>query len=295
MDLRQLRYFMAVAEEQNFSRAAERLHMTQPPLSRQMQMLEEEIGVPLFVRGARPLKMTDAGRILYEKAPRVLNEADGLAPLTRQLARTVQRIVIGFVPSTLYGPLPEAIRAFRATSPNIELTLVEMFSLEQSEALKAGRIDIGLGRVRHDDDQIAREVLVEEPLIAALPHTHPLAQEDAPLTLAALARETLIVYPSQPRPSYADQQIAALRDHALEPYAVHEVKELQTALGLVAAEMGVCLVPASVAGLRARGVVYRELDNANVTSPIILSRRAQDRSMTNDLFCSVARELFRTM
>ncbi|CAG4909476.1 LysR family transcriptional regulator [Paraburkholderia gardini] len=295
MDLRQLRYFIAVAEEQNFSRAAERLHMTQPPLSRQMQLLEEEIGVPLFVRGARPLKMTEAGQILYEKAPRVLNEADGLAPLTRQLMRTTRRIVIGFVPSTLYGPLPEVIRAFRKATPGVELSVIEMFSLEQTAALKAARIDIGFGRIRMDDDQLAREVLAEEDLIAALPATHSLASDKTPLPLAALAKETVIVYPGQPRPSYADQQISALRDQALEPHAIHEVMELQTALGLVAAEIGVCLVPRSVAGLRARGVVYRELANVNVTSPIIMSRRQQDRSEANDLFCAVAREFFAAM
>jgi LysR family transcriptional regulator, benzoate and cis,cis-muconate-responsive activator of ben and cat genes len=293
MELRQLRYFVAVAEEMNITRAADRLHMTQPPLSRQIQQIEEHVGLPLFERGSRPLRLTEAGRIFYTQAKRLIDEADELAPLTRRLAQLAERVVIGFVPSTLYGALPAVIRAFREAAPQIELSLIEMFTLEQLGALKGGRIDVGFGRLRFDDTQLAREVLVEERMIAALPQDHPLAGGDEPLTLAALARETLIVYPSHPRPSYADQQLSALRDHALEPKAVHEVRELQTALGLVAAQVGVCLVPESVEGLRAHGVVYREIPDARVSSPIIMSRRLQDESPTTALLCQLARDLFR--
>ncbi|HXZ09166.1 MAG TPA: LysR family transcriptional regulator [Paraburkholderia sp.] len=293
MELRQLRYFVAVAEEMNITRAADRLHMTQPPLSRQIQQIEEDVGLPLFERGSRPLRLTEAGRIFYAQAKRLIEDADELAPLTRRLAQLAERIVIGFVPSTLYGALPAVIRAFREAAPHIELSLIEMFTIEQLGALKGGRIDVGFGRLRFDDVQLAREVLVEERMIAALPQGHPLAVGTEPLTLAAIARETLIVYPSTPRPSYADQQLSALRDHALEPQAVHEVRELQTALGLVAAQVGVCLVPESVEGLRAHGVEYRSIPDANVSSPIIMSRRLQDESPTTTLLCSLARDLFR--
>ncbi|AAU46054.1 LysR family transcriptional regulator [Burkholderia mallei] len=291
MELRQLRYFIAVAEEMNITRAAQRLHMTQPPLSRQLQLIEDEIGLPLFERGARPLKLTDAGRVLYAQARRVLEQADELAPLTRRLAQAAERIVIGFVPSTLYGALPEVIRAFREAAPAVELSLIEMFTLEQLGALKGGRIDIGFGRLRFDDDRLVREVLVEERLIAALPDGHPLAAPDASISLADIAGQTLIVYPSTPRPSFADQQLSALRDGGLAPVAVHEVRELQTALGLVAAQVGVSLVPESVEGVRVKGVVYRRLPEPVATSPIILSRRLHDESRATALFCSLAREL----
>ncbi|AIP00643.1 LysR family transcriptional regulator [Burkholderia pseudomallei] len=291
MELRQLRYFIAVAEEMNITRAAQRLHMTQPPLSRQLQLIEDEIGLPLFERGARPLKLTDAGRVLYAQARRVLEQADELAPLTRRLAQAAERIVIGFVPSTLYGALPEVIRAFREAAPAVELSLIEMFTLEQLGALKGGRIDIGFGRLRFDDDRLVREVLVEERLIAALPDGHPLAAPDASISLADIAGQTLIVYPSTPRPSFADQQLSALRDGGLAPAAVHEVRELQTALGLVAAQVGVSLVPESVEGVRVKGVVYRRLPEPVATSPIILSRRLHDESRATALFCSLAREL----
>lgn len=291
MELRQLRYFIAVAEEMNITRAAQRLHMTQPPLSRQLQLIEDEIGLPLFERGARPLKLTDAGRVLYAQARRVLEQADELAPLTRRLAQAAERIVIGFVPSTLYGALPEVIRAFREAAPAVELSLIEMFTLEQLGALKGGRIDIGFGRLRFDDDRLVREVLVEERLIAALPDGHPLAAPDASISLADIAGQTLIVYPSTPRPSFADQQLSALRDGGLAPAAVHEVRELQTALGLVAAQVGVSLVPESVEGVRGKGVAYRRLPEPVATSPIILSRRLHDESRATALFCSLAREL----
>ncbi|AME28393.1 MULTISPECIES: LysR family transcriptional regulator [Burkholderiaceae] len=293
MELRQLRYFVAVAEEMNITRAADRLHMTQPPLSRQIQQIEKDIGLPLFARGARPLRLTEAGRIFYTQAKRLLNEADEIAPLTRRLAQLAERVVIGFVPSTLYGPLPTVIRAFREAAPQMELSLIEMFTIEQLSALKGGRIDIGFGRLRFDDDQLAREVLVEERLIVALPQDHPLAMRDEPLTLAAIAKETLIVYPSTPRPSYADQQLSAMRDHALEPKAVHAVRELQTALGLVAANVGVCLVPKSVDGLRAHGVAYRYVVE-RLSSPIIMSRRNDDKSQATTLLCSLARASFQT-
>ena len=292
MELRQLRYFVAVAEERNFTRAAERLNMTQPPLSRQIQQIEDTVGLALFERAARPLKLTEAGRVFYAQAKRLLEESDELLPLTRRLAQLAERIVIGFVPSTLYGPLPDVIRAFREAAPLIQISLIEMFTIEQLSALKGGRIDVGFGRLRFDEAQLAREVLVEEPLIAALPAGHALADVKQ-LTLDALSKETLIIYPSTPRPSYADQQLSAFRDHAVEPAAIHEVRELQTALGLVAAQVGVCLVPESVRGLRARGVTYRSIEEASVSSPIIMSRRLQDQSSTTDLFCSIARDLFR--
>ncbi|GBH23673.1 LysR family transcriptional regulator [Burkholderia vietnamiensis] len=292
MELRQLRYFIAVAEEMNITRAAERLHMTQPPLSRQLQTIEEEIGLPLFERGARPLKLTDAGRVFSAQAKRVLEQADELGPLTRRLAQLSERIVIGFVPSTLYGALPDVIRAFRDAQPGVELSLIEMFTLEQLGALKGGRIDVGFGRLRFDDDQLVREALIEEKLIAALPVGHPLADPERPLTLADIAHETLIVYPSTPRPSFADQQLSALRDGALVPAGVHAVRELQTALGLVAAQVGVSLVPESVEGVRVKGVVYRRLPGPTATSPIIMSRRLHGESPATTAFCAIARAMF---
>src|ERR1700744_5891427 len=131
MEFRQLRYFIAVAEEVNIPGAPTRLHMTQPPLSRQIQQIEESVGLPLFERGSRPLRLTEAGRIFYTQGKRLIDEADELAPLTRRLAQLAERIVIGFVPSTLYGALPAVIRSFREAAPHAQGSLIEMFTLDQ--------------------------------------------------------------------------------------------------------------------------------------------------------------------
>lgn len=278
MDFRHLRYFVAVADEQNFTRAAERLHISQPPLSRQIQDLEEELGTPLFERGSRPLKLTDAGRFFYGHARRMLEQAAQAVRSTKRIARLERRLVIGFVSSTMYGALPRLVRKFRAAAPQTELALVEMSTVEQIEALKNGRIDVGFGRVRLDDPSIKREVLREERLVVAIPVDHPLADAAGPLSLPEVAPHPLLVYPRTPRPSYADQVLSLFRDLALEPAAVLELQEMQTALGLVASGMGLCVVPASVHRLRPDEVVYRPLAEPQAVSPIIMSTRLQDQS-----------------
>lgn len=278
MELRHLRYFVAVADEQSFTRAAERLHISQPPLSRQIQDLEEELGTPLFERGSRPLKLTEAGRFFYGHATRLLEQAAQAARATRRVARMERRLVIGFVGSTMYGAMPRLVRLFRAERPQTELSLVEMSTLDQLEALKAGRIDVGFGRLRLDDPGVKREVLREERLVAAIPIEHALAIPDKPIILAALANEDILVYPKTPRPSYADQVLALFRDQGLEPGAVHEVQEIQTALGLVAAGMGICVVPTGVSRLRPDEVVYRPLSDPQAVSPIVMSTRLHDQN-----------------
>lgn len=278
MELRHLRYFVAVADEQSFTRAAERLHISQPPLSRQIQDLEEELGTPLFERGSRPLKLTEAGRFFYGHATRLLEQAAQAARATRRVARMERRLVIGFVGSTMYGAMPRLVRLFRAERPQTELSLVEMSTLDQIEALKAGRIDVGFGRIRRDDPTVKREVLREERLVAAIPIEHALAIPEQPIILAALANEDILVYPKSPRPSYADQVLALFRDQGLEPGTVHEVQEIQTALGLVAAGMGICVVPTGVSRLRPDEVVYRPLSDPQAVSPIVMSTRLHDQN-----------------
>ncbi|KKB62833.1 LysR family transcriptional regulator [Robbsia andropogonis] len=277
MELRHLRYFVAVATTQNFTRAAEMLNISQPPLSRQIQQIEEEIGARLFERGSRPVKLTEAGRFFLGQARRLLEQADDLPKLTRRAAHVESRLVIGFVGSTLYGAVPTVVRRFRVACPHTEVSLVEMSTVDQLKALHSGAIDVGFGRIRLDDVSVKRVVLRDERLLAALPDDHPLCGV-GPLTLAQLARETLVVYPRRPRPSYADQVLSAFKDQGLEPEEIHEVQELQTALGFVAAGMGVALVPMSVERLRRDDVVYRSLADASVVSPIIMSTRLADES-----------------
>ena len=278
MELRHLRYFVAVAEERNFTRAAQRLHIAQPPLSRQIQQLEETLGVQLFERNSRPLKLTETGKFFYSHAVQLLAQTAELESMTRRVGNIERSLSVGFVGSTLYGMLPKIIRRFRDENATVELSLHEMSTMDQIRALKDGRIDVGFGRIRHEDANIRRVILREEQMIVALPVGHPLSLGKPILSLRDLTNETLIIFPKAPRPSYADQVLAAFQDRALAPRKIYEVRELQIALGLVAAGEGISVVPSSVNGLKRDDVIYRELDDPTLTSPVIMSMRALDES-----------------
>lgn len=211
MELRHLRYFTTVAAEGSFSRAAEKLSIAQPPLSRQVQQLEEELGVRLLDRG-RPLTLTEPGRYLFEQSRQILQRVEDVRAMTRRIAKgMVLQFNIGFVASTLYDDLPELIRRFRITVPGVEVHLLEMTTLEQVAALKDGRIDIGFGRLRFDDPLIIRKVIREERLCIAAPKGHPLVARGTALRLKDAAGEPLILYPRAPRPGYADQAQSCLQ------------------------------------------------------------------------------------
>jgi LysR family transcriptional regulator, benzoate and cis,cis-muconate-responsive activator of ben and cat genes len=278
MELRHLRYFVAVAEERNFTRAAERLHIAQPPLSRQIQQLEETLGVQLFERNSRPLKLTETGKFFYSHAVQLLAQTAELESMTRRVGNIERSLSVGFVGSTLYGMLPKIIRRFRDQNTTVELSLHEMSTMDQIRALKDGRIDVGFGRIRHEDANIRRVILREEQLIVALPLGHPLSLAKPVLSLRDLINETLIIFPKAPRPSYADQVLSAFQDRALAPRKTYEVRELQIALGLVAAGEGISVVPSSVYGLKRDDVSYKELDDPTLVSPVIMSMRALDES-----------------
>jgi len=278
MELRHLRYFVAVAEERNFTRAAERLHMAQPPLSRSIQQLEETLEVQLFQRDSRPLKLTETGKFFYAHAVQLLAQTAELESMTRRVGNIERSLSVGFVGSTLYGMLPKIIRRFRDENATVELSLHEMSTMDQIRALKDGQIDIGFGRIRHEDVNIRRVILREEKMIVALPEGHPLSLLKPILALSDLVSETLIIFPKSPRPSYADQVLSVFQDRGLKPRRIYEVRELQIALGLVAAGEGISVVPSSVYGLKRDDVSYKELDDPTLVSPIIMSMRMLDES-----------------
>jgi LysR family transcriptional regulator, benzoate and cis,cis-muconate-responsive activator of ben and cat genes len=274
MDLKQLRYFSAVCEAKSFVHAAERINMAQPPLSRAIQNLELEIGVTLIDRTVRPLELTEAGRFLYEQGQRLLQRADEIKQATRALGKTRRQFFnIGFVGSTLYGFLPSIIRRFKADFPEVEVGLSEMITLQQQEALVARRIDVGFGRLElgeHPD--IERRTIHNEPLVLAVPREHTLRNAST-VWLEQVAKEPFILYPSKPRPSFADQVLDLFSRHKLKPKIVLEANEIQTALGLVAANIGVTLVPQSVSRLRLGDVVFLELADSEILSPVIMGFR----------------------
>ncbi|AOG06543.1 LysR family transcriptional regulator [Bosea sp. RAC05] len=278
MELRHLRYFTTVAAEGSFSRASEKLNIAQPPLSRQIQQLEEELGVRLLDRG-RPITLTEPGRYLFEQARQILQRVEDTKAMTRRIAKgMVLQFNIGFVASTLYDALPELIRRFRIAVPGVEVQLLEMTTMEQVAALKDGRIDVGLGRLRFEDESLVRKVVREERLWLAVPVDHPLARTVEKLRLRDTAGEPLIIYPKSPRPSYADQVLDFYREAGVQPQIGMEARELQTALGLVASGGGICVVPASVRRLGRDDVRFIELDEPQMTTPIIMSYRRADTS-----------------
>lgn len=278
MELRHLRYFTTVAAEGSFSRASEKLNIAQPPLSRQVQQLEEELGVRLLDRG-RPLTLTEPGRYLFEQARQILQRVEETKAMTKRIAKgMVLQFNIGFVASTLYDALPELIRRFRITVPGVEVQLLEMTTMEQVKALKDGRIDVGFGRLKFDDEAVVRKVIRDEKLCLAVPAEHRLTQTNGKLRLRDTEGEPLIIYPKTPRPSYADQVLGFYRDAGLEPSIGMEARELQTALGLVAAGGGICVVPASVRRLGRDDIRFIDLDEPRLSTPIIMSYRKADTS-----------------
>ncbi|WP_144098381.1 LysR family transcriptional regulator [Croceicoccus sediminis] len=292
MELRQLRYFDAIATEQNFTRAAERLGISQPPLSRQIRALEEELGVELFYRDTRPIRLTEAGRVFQQQASQILVATEQLRKSMERLGEMPEkRFVIGVVGSIMHGAMPDILRRFRAFAPDVELELVELTTLDQVAALKTGRIDAGLGRIRIADPANRRELLHKEPLVVALPASSPLGAAGEPLSLRDLAAIPLLVYPSQPRPSYADQVLSIVRDRGVTPVKIIEVREVQTALGLVAADVGYTLVPHSMRHFQSEDIVYCPLLDENAVSPIILSQRMADDSVLSLRFRQIAREV----
>jgi len=278
MELRQLKYFEAVASTLNFSRAAERLHIAQPPLSRQIQQLEEELGVQLLDRSSRPMKLTNAGSFFYDQAVQVLARLKEIQRATRRIGDGGARWMgIGFVPSILYGFLPTVLQRFTSENANLDISLSELTSVQQAEALKAGRIDVGFGRLAIQDEGLENVVLTEEAMVVVVPAGSPLTAEET-LSLKRLSSEVLVLYPAAPRPSFADQVLRQFSVRGYEVGRTYETNGLQTAIGLVAAGMGVTIVPESVQRLRRDDVAYRPLSDQGLTSPLIMTLRVGDSS-----------------
>lgn len=278
MELRHLRYFEVVGKTLNFTRAAELLHIAQPPLSRQIREMEEELGTELIDRSSRPIALTKAGTFFLEQCAQILSRLDEAKEGTRRIGQGRKRwFGIGFVPSVLYGFLPELIREYRSASNDTEVVFSELTTIQQAEALKAGRIDVGFGRLLLEDPEISCDVFEEEALVAALPVGHPLARKQR-ISLEQMAGEPFIIYPAKPRPSYADHVLNIFRSHGLKLNVAVEANEMQTAIGFVAAGIGSTLVPDSVQRLRRDDVVYRPLSGAAATSPVIMNVRSGDTS-----------------
>jgi len=278
MELRHLRYFIAVAEELHFGRAAERLCIAQPPLSQQIQQLERELGFRLFHRTQRHVELTAAGQLMLEEAREILAGLERAAAAGRRVARgEVGWIGIGFVGTATYEFLPAALSAFRALHPEVELVLRELVSAKQVQALRDKRIHIGLARPGVVEKGIVSVPLYQEPLVVALPTRHPLAQKER-LTLAELEDEPFILFPRYPKPSYADYLISLCEGVGFSPQVVQEAAEIHTAISLVAAGLGVTLVPASVQSAHREGIAYRPFEAPQPTTELTAIHRNGETS-----------------
>jgi DNA-binding transcriptional LysR family regulator len=260
MELRHLRYFRAVAEELHFGRAAQRLHIAQPPLSQQIRHLEQELGVDLLIRTTRSVELTAAGRAYLRRAIAVLDEVDDAAEQALRIhAGQEGRLTIGCVGSATYSLLPQLVRALRETLPRVEVSVRgEMLAPAQLTALHSGAIDVALLRPPVDHPGIDVETIRRDPLLAVLPADHPLAARDT-LTVADLRQEAFVAHAGNGRSVMSSIVAAACADAGFVPTVRHEVTETSTLVTLVAAGLGVAIVPAPSAALDIAGVRYRPL------------------------------------
>lgn len=279
MELRHIRYFVAVAEECHFGRAAERLHIAQPPLSQQIKQLEAELGVQLLTRSTRRVELTQAGERYLDRARAILASVDDAGrEAVRVAAGELGRVSVGFVGTATYELLPRLARALREDFPGIELDLHgEMLTPDQVAALHAGTLDLGFLRPPVRDPDLRLKVLRREPLVVALPETHVLARLDA-VPLGDLRAEPFITYPSQHRSVTFDAVFDACLSAGFEPRVQQEVAETSTMVSFVAAGIGVAVVPASVQHLRITGAVYRPLTGSAAEVELAVAKRARDDS-----------------
>ena len=262
-DLRRLRYFVAVAEELHFGRAARRLNLSQPPLSVQIRTLEREIGTPLLVRNQRRVALTEPGRVLLDEARRLIGQAEAAVVHVRRAASgAVGRLAIGFVSTVDYSILPSLVRRFRQKHPGVALKLLELTSDRQQSLLQAGELDLGLSILPRPAPGLAQRPVFREPLIAAVPAAHRLARSRRRIGVRALADDGFIHFPRELAPGLYDLVIAACQRAGFTPRLAQEAIQMQTILGLVAAGLGVALVPACMANLRRAGLRYLALDAA---------------------------------
>jgi DNA-binding transcriptional LysR family regulator len=258
IELRHLRYFIAVAEEGGFSQAARRLSMAQPPLSQQIRQLEERIGAALFERRPR-VRLTAAGERLLPAARHQLALLDRSMEAARRASTEPRGVLqVGFSSSAALTVLPKLWQAFRVRTPEVDLRLQELHSAEQLERLRAGVLDVAILREPAVDDAFTTRELVREPLVVVLPARHRLARSAA-VRVGALAREPLVVFPRPTAPTLYDQIMAVCAEGGFAPAVAAEAREWQTITSLVAAGFGVAIAPAGVARLRLSGAVTRPL------------------------------------
>jgi DNA-binding transcriptional LysR family regulator len=288
LELRHLWYFLAVAEELSFSRAAARVGIAQPPLSQQIQKLETLLGCALFDRGGRRVQLTEAGALLLGDARRILADAAHTAQLVRRLGRgETGTLTIAFWPSTLFSPLPAAVRQFRERFPGVGVRLREAVGYP-GEALRAGTIDLAILREPDPEAGIAAIPVLVEPFVAAVPMDHPLAKRRA-VAARRLRNEPFVLFPRETAPGLYAKLLALCRAAGFEPRVVQEAEAWHTIISLVEAGIGVSLIPASFQGRRTGALAYLTLTGAQIRTSTMACARAEGRSPAASAFLELLR------
>ncbi len=297
MELRHLRYFVAAAEELNFSRAARRVHISQPPLSRQIALLEREMGVRLFERGKHGVQLTRAGAVFLEDARGVLAGAGAAVSSAQRAARgEIGRLSVGFIASASYALLPHVLREFRLRYPDVKLVLRTLDITQQIDALQANRIDVGIVRMPISDSTLETALLMRERFVVALQRNHELARHGT-LSLKSLANERFITSPRGDEVGFYNQGsliLSMCQRVGFIPNVVQEVRPTQTMIGLVSAGIGIAIVPTSAQSIRIKGVVYRPLSDRHAITEFALAWRRADTSPILRAFSKIAAESIRT-
>lgn len=291
MNFRQLRYFVAVAEEANIGRAALRLNISQPPLTRQVQQLEKDLGVQLLIRTPKGVELTQAGRTLYSEARNILSLTEIAAERTIKAEHgQLGRLDIAFFGSAILNIIPQTILRFRNQYPDINVVLHAMTKPEQISALLRREIDIGFNRLLAPHSEITTEVILNEQLVIAVNENHRLAHKKA-LSLIDLADEPMILFPSASRPGFIDHAIRICNEAGFSPNITQEVGDAVSGVALVASGFGLSIVPRSTTVLSIPGVIFREIDSADKNATVDLSciYRNDDNSSILSNFLNVAR------
>ncbi len=291
MELRHLRYFLAVAEELNFTRAAERLGISQPPLTQQVKALEAELGVTLLDRSAYRIELTDAGRVFAAEAARILGDARSAMQAARRAARgATGRVRVGFTESASFNPLvTSTLLSFRSDFPAVEVSLEEHPSTDLIVALREERIDAAFVRPPLPTKRgLELDLLEKEPLVVAVPSGHPLVSRRE-INLGCLAAETFILYPRAVRPGLADTVVAACEAAGFTPKVGQYAPQLSSTINLVAASLGISIVPDSMRCLQARAVVYLPLRGEPLHALLGIAYRTAEGSAVVHNFIDAAR------
>ncbi|MEA5593679.1 LysR family transcriptional regulator [Rivularia sp. UHCC 0363] len=287
MELRHLRYFVTLAEELHFGKAAEKLHIAQPPLSQQIRQLETELGFELFHRTKRKVELSEAGEVFLVEVQQIFRQLEQAIFLGRQVSRgEIGQLVVGFVSSAAYNILPNILQNTRNSIPNVSLELHELTTDEQLRWLQSGRIDVGFVRPPVDENTYESKVIFQESLAIALPQNHFLANQDR-VSLQSLKNESFILFPRFLAPGLYDQIISFCQQVGFSPKVAQEAIQMQTIVSLVAAEIGVAIVPESLQNLRRTGVIYKYFVEKTPQVSIAIIWRKNDVSVVLDRFLEV--------